>query len=95
MNVDNKRIKKVGGVQNKAWWGVRLTMELPIYCQFSNRCKGMGVTLLTSEKDYNDGTDEGGVRFCPTVKMATSRNAASPKSVNTLMREWHALDKQD
>ena len=55
----------------------------------------MEVILLTSGKDYNDGTDEDGVRFCPAVKMATSRNAASKKSVDTLMREWDALDKQD
>ena len=90
-----KRLKTVGGVQHKAWWGIRLAMELPMYHHFSSRCKDVNVILLTTEKENIAGIDEYGVYFCPTLKMNSGRKIVSSKSVDTLMREFDDFNKQD
>ena len=46
--------------------------------------------LMTTGDDYQTGTDEEGVRFCPTIK--TMRGRTKDKSIENFMREWSEVD---
>ena len=91
-NVDNKKVKKIGGVQHRAWWGIRLTMELPTYDNLIDKCKEINSTVVTTKEQYFAGTEKEGVYFCPRHHYFSNlnRNIMNSKPIDTLMREWQA-----